>query len=89
MEDTGTATRAMTLDGRVLVEDFKSPMMGMPFTGHGMQGLRQRHRQVLDDLERQHVHGLMVSEGTCDAKNACTLTGSWTTRSRRARSRPA
>jgi hypothetical protein len=35
MESTATATRAMALDGRGLVEDFKGAMMGMPFTGHG------------------------------------------------------
>ena len=38
MEETGTATRAMTLDGRVRVEDVSSKMMGAPFTGHGMLG---------------------------------------------------
>jgi len=38
MEDTGTATRAMALDGRVLVEEVNSSMMGTPFNGHGMTG---------------------------------------------------
>src|SRR5258705_11262078 len=38
MEATGTATRTMTLDGRVLVEEFNSTMMGTPFVGHGMSG---------------------------------------------------
>ena len=55
-EETGTATRTMALDGRVLVEEFNGSMMGMPFTGHGMTGLRQRLRQVLVHLDRQHVH---------------------------------
>src|SRR6266850_6603742 len=38
MEESGTATRTMTLDGRVLVEEVSSTMMGTPFTGHGMSG---------------------------------------------------
>ena len=38
VEDTGTATRSMALEGRVLVEDVQGSMMGMPFTGHGMTG---------------------------------------------------
>jgi hypothetical protein len=37
-ESTGTATLRMILGGRVLVEEFKSDMMGMPFEGHGMMG---------------------------------------------------
>ena len=31
-------------------------MMGQPFTGHGMQGYDNVDRQVLVDMERQHVH---------------------------------
>ena len=76
-EETGTATRTMVLDGRVLVEEFKGSMMGMPFTGHGMRGydnVTDKHWTTwMDSMST----GLMVSEGTCDAKNACTFTGSW------------
>src|SRR5512134_3851174 len=37
-EETGSATRMMALDGRILVEQFQGTMMGSPFTGHGMTG---------------------------------------------------
>ncbi len=67
----------MMLDGRVMSEDFKGSMMGMPFTGHGMHGydnVTGKHWSTWNDSMST---GLMVSEGTCDAKGACTFTGSW------------
>ncbi len=76
-EETGTSTRTMALDGRVLMEEFKGTMMGTPFTGHGMQGydnVTGKHWSTwIDSMST----GLMVSEGTCDAKNVCTFTGTW------------
>jgi hypothetical protein len=77
MEETGTATRSMALDGRVLVEDFKGTMMGMPFTGHGMRGydnVTGKHWSIWTDSMST---GLMLSEGTCDAKETCTFKGTW------------
>lgn len=77
MEEKGTATRTMALDGRVLVEDVKSQMMGQPWTGHGMHGydnVTGKHWSTWNDSMST---GLMVSEGTCDAAGACTFTGSW------------
>jgi hypothetical protein len=77
MEETGTATRAMALDGRVLVEEFKGSMMGMPFTGHGMRGydnVTGKHWSTWNDSMST---GVMLSEGTCDAKNACTFEGTF------------
>jgi uncharacterized protein DUF1579 len=75
-EEKGTATRTMALDGRILVEDFKGSLMGMPFTGHGMRGydnVTGKHWATwMDSMST----GVMMSEGTCDAKNACTFTGS-------------
>jgi hypothetical protein len=76
-EETGSATRTMTLDGRVLVEDFKGSMMGMPFTGHGMRGhdnVSGKHWATWTDSMST---GVMVSEGSCDASNTCTFKGSW------------
>ena len=76
-EETGTATRTMALDGRVLVEDVKSQMHGQPWTGHGMHGydnVTGKHWSTWNDSMST---GLMVSEGTCDAAGACTFTGSW------------
>ena len=76
-EDTGTATRTMALDGRVRVENVKSSMMGTPYTGHGMMGYDNVSGKYWSTWNDSMSTGLMVSEGTCDAKNACTLTGSW------------
>lgn len=77
MEETGTATRKMILDGRVLVEEMSSKMMGVPFTGHGMHGFDNvtgKHWSLwMDSMST----GVMLSEGTCDDKGACTFTGSW------------
>jgi hypothetical protein len=76
-EESGTATRTMALDGRVLVEEFKGSMMGMPFTGHGMRGYDNVTGKYWTTWMDSMSTGLMVSEGTCDAKNTCTFTGSW------------
>lgn len=77
MEETGSATRTMALDGRVLVEDFKGSMMGQPFTGHGMRGYDNVTGKYWSTWTDSMSTGLMVSEGTCDDKGACTFTGSW------------
>lgn len=75
--EKGTATRTMVLGGRVLVEDMSSTMMGQPFTGHGMHGydnVTGKHWSTWNDSMST---GLMTSEGSCDAQQACTFTGSW------------
>ena len=75
--EKGTATRTMVLGGRVLVEDMSSTMMGQPFTGHGMHGydnVTGKHWSTWNDSMST---GLMTSEGSCDAKQACTFSGSW------------
>jgi hypothetical protein len=77
MEETGSATRAMALDGRVRVEQVTSSMMGQPFTGHGMQGYDNVTGKYWATWNDSMSTGLMVSEGTCDANKACTFTGSW------------
>jgi hypothetical protein len=76
-EEAGSATRSMALDGRVLVEDYKGSMMGMPFTGQGMRGFDNVSGKYWATWMDSMSTGLMVSEGTCDAKNTCTFTGSW------------
>jgi hypothetical protein len=76
-EDTGTAVRSMTLDGRVLVEEVSSSMMGQPFTGRGMQGYDNVSGKYWSTWTDSMSTGLMVSHGTCDTHNACTFTGSW------------
>ncbi len=78
MEDTGTATRAMTLDGRVLVEDVSSSMMGRPFSGHGSMGFDNVTGKYWSTWNDSMSTGLMVSEGTCDAAGkACSFIGHW------------
>jgi hypothetical protein len=78
MEDTGTATRSMALGGRVLVEEIRSSMMGMPFTGHGMMGFDNVSGKYWSTWNDSMSTGIMVNEGTCDAeKKTCTFTGSW------------
>jgi hypothetical protein len=76
-EQTGTATRSMALDGRVLVEQLSSSMMGQPFTGHGMQGYDNVSGKYWGTWNDSMSTGLMVSEGTCDDQGACDFTGSW------------
>ena len=77
MEETGTATRTMGLDGRVLMEDITASMMGMPFTGHGMMGYDNVSGKYWSTWTDSMSTGVMVSEGTCDAEKACSFTGSW------------
>jgi len=77
MESTGTATRRMTLGDRVMVEEVSSSMMGQPFTGFGMHGydnVTGKHWATWNDSMST---GVMVSQGQCDAKGACSYTGSW------------
>lgn len=77
LEETGTATRAMALDGRVMVEDFKGTMAGFPFTGHGMRGYDNVSGKYWSTWNDSMSTGLLLSEGTCDAKGTCAFKGSW------------
>ena len=79
MEDSVTATRYMALGGRVLVEEIKSSMMGMSYTGHGMMGFDNVSGKYWSTWNDSMSTGIMVNEGTCDAQGkACAFTGSWT-----------
>jgi hypothetical protein len=77
MEESGTATRMMALDGRVLVEQFQGTMMGSTFNGHGMMGYDNVTGKYWSTWNDSMSTGLMVNEGTCDAQMACTFMGSW------------
>jgi hypothetical protein len=77
MEETGTATRAMALDGRVRVEQVSSTMLGSPYTGHGMLGYDNVTGKYWSTWNDSMSTGLMVSQGTCDASHACKFTGTW------------
>ncbi|HEY3174452.1 MAG TPA: DUF1579 domain-containing protein [Candidatus Polarisedimenticolia bacterium] len=76
-EESGTATRKMALDGRVLIEEVNSTMMGSPYTGHGMTGYDNVSGKYWSTWTDSMSTGIMVSEGSCDAQKACTFTGSW------------
>ena len=76
-EETGTATRKMALDGRVLIEEISSSMMGMPFTGQGMTGYDNVTGKYWSTWTDSMSTGVMVSEGACDAERACKFTGSY------------
>jgi hypothetical protein len=60
-----------------MVEDVNGSMMGMPFKGHGMTGYDNVSMKYWSIWTDSMSTGVMVSEGTCDAKNSCTFTGSW------------
>jgi hypothetical protein len=77
MEETGTATRRMELDGRVLVEEVSASTMGMPFSGRAMTGYDNVSEKYWSVWTDSMSTGIMVSEGTCDAQRVCTFTGSW------------
>jgi hypothetical protein len=77
MEDSGTATRKMILDGRVMVENYQGTMMGSPFMGHGMTGYENATGRYWSTWMDSMSTGMMVSEGSCDADHACTFRGSW------------
>ena len=76
-QETGTATRSMILDGRVMVEQVQAKMHGQPFTGHGMTGYDNVSGKWWSTWNDSMSTGVMLSEGTCDAQGACTFTGSW------------
>lgn len=76
-EETGTATRSMILDGRVMVEHVKAQMHGQPFTGHGMTGYDNVSGKWWSTWNDSMSTGVMLSEGSCDAQGACTFKGSW------------
>lgn len=76
MESKGTATRQMIMGGRVLIEDVKSDMMGMPFTGQGMRGYDNVTGKYWGTWVDNMSTGLMTSEGTCnEQQKTCAFTG--------------
>lgn len=76
-EVTGTATRSMILQGRVLVEDVKSPASKPSFLGHGMTGFDNVTGMYWSTWNDTMGTGLMVSSGTCDGSRTCSFQGSW------------
>jgi hypothetical protein len=75
--DTGTATRKMILGDRVMVEEVTSQMMGQPYSGQGLHGFDNVTGKYWSTWSDSMSTGLMVSEGSCDAKLTCTYTGTY------------
>lgn len=61
--------------GMCLVTDFKSDMMGMPFTGHGMTTWDPYKKKYVGSWSDSMSSGLALTEGTYDA--AAKSTTSW------------
>lgn len=83
-EDTGTATRRMILDGRVLVEVMNATLMGRPYTGHEMSGYDNVAGEYWTTWMDNNSTGLVVFRGSCDAADSCSLSGSWRDPARKA-----
>ena len=77
MESTGVATRSLMFGGRVMVEDYESDFMGMPFTGRGMNGFDNVSGKYWSTWMDSMSTGMMVSEGTCTDDHVCTFVGTW------------
>lgn len=75
--DTGTATRKMILGDRVMVEEVASQTMGKPYTGQGLHGYDNVTGKYWATWNDSMSTGLMISDGTCDAKMACAYTGTY------------
>jgi hypothetical protein len=75
--DRGKVTRRMVLGGRVMIEESEASMGGQPFSGIGLSGydnVSGKHWSTWNDTMGT---GLMVAEGDCDERGACTFHGSW------------
>jgi hypothetical protein len=77
VEEKGTARRTMIMDGRIMVETYNGTMQGTPFTGQGMTGYDNVSGKWWSTWNDSMSTGIMMSQGTCDAKMVCTFTGSW------------
>ena len=75
MNSKGTATYKAIGDTWV-ASDFTGKMMGMPFTGHGVEGFDPSKKKFISTWCDSMSTALMVMEGTHDAStNSTTLTG--------------
>lgn len=75
--EKGTATRRMTLGGRIMVEEIESTMMGQAFTGIGMNGYDNVSGKHWSTWNDSMSTGVMMSEGSCDSAGTCTFNGQW------------
>ena len=77
LEEKGSATRTMILDGRVMVETYRGTMMGAPFTGQAKTGYDNVSGKYWATWIDSMSTGIMMMEGNCDADMACTFTGTY------------
>ncbi|NBB93225.1 MAG: DUF1579 domain-containing protein [Gammaproteobacteria bacterium] len=74
-----SVTRSMSLEGRVLVEEWQGEMMGQPFIGHGRTGYDNVTGKYWSTWTDNMSTGLMMFEGRYDAETGkYTFTGSYT-----------
>lgn len=75
--DTGTATRRMLLDGRVVAEELRASMGGQAFNGFGLTGFDNVSGKYWSTWNDSMGTGLTVAEGACDAAARCTMQAHW------------
>lgn len=66
METKGTSTVEGLLDGRFIMETVKAPMMGMPWTGHGIYGYDNTTKKHVSTWFDSFGTMMMHFEGTCE-----------------------
>jgi hypothetical protein len=71
METKGTTTLEGMLDGRFVMETVKAPMMGMPWTGHGIYGYDNTKQKHISTWFDSFGTMMMYFEGTCE--NSCNV----------------
>ena len=76
-KSTGTCVNEVLMDGRYIQGTFNGTAMGQPFKGMSMTGYDNVTGKYWATWNDSMSTGIMVSEGTCDAKHTCTFTGSW------------
>ena len=75
--DTGTATRRMLLDGRVVAEELHASMGGQAFNGFGLTGFDNVSGKYWSTWNDSMNTGLTVAEGSCTAQATCSFIGHW------------
>jgi hypothetical protein len=74
-----SVTRSMSLDGRVLVEEWQGEMMGQSFVGHGQTGYDNVTEKYWSTWTDNMSTGLMVFHGDYDPETGrYTYTGQYT-----------
>ncbi|MFN2382910.1 MAG: DUF1579 domain-containing protein, partial [Gemmatimonadota bacterium] len=75
---SGTASYAMVMDGRYLMENYEGSMMGMPFRGHAITGYDNNKKEYFNIWIDNMGTGYMLTSGQWDdAARTLTLTGTY------------